>query len=769
MSSKQTGARLLDGLRVLELGRGLAAAVCGNVFAGLGADVVRAGHAPSSPVDGALSAGKRLTGGEADAVARLAREADLVVVASGEGDAGLGGFDLDGLRRDAPGAVVVAITPFGLSGPYRDFAGGDLIAFHGSGIARLLIGPVADPQQEPPVRAAGEQSQFIAGVTAACAAMPALYAAEGGGEGQLIDVSVQEALACMAIRNLAQPAFDQTPVSRRRVAGDGVTVTILPASDGHIAISPREAHQWKAWVGVMGDPEWARDGQFDDRAVKVARWGELHALMSQWSSQHTKAEIFEAGQDAHVPCFPLSSPAELLDSPQLEHRRSFRSLSIEGTEVRTPGLPFGFAPGAEGTAEGGGVEPARPSRGVEWRKRPALAETSYAAPPEGPLGGVRVLDFSWVIAGPTCTRYLAAMGAEVLKVESAGRPDPGRASELHAVLGQGKRGIALNLRAPEAVAIARRLVAQSDVVVENFATGVMGRLGLGDDVLFELRPDLVLVSASGLGRKGPEAGRVAYGTLLQCFTGFAGMNGYPGRPPAAGMAWLDPMCGLLMASATVAALRERRASGRGRRIDFSMVEALLWTMPGPLLDYQLNGRAPQRAGNDDPRHSPHGVYRCAGDDAWLAVAVTSDEQWRALCAAVETLRAIDGSAGWSLAQRLANAEAVDAAISGWAAGRAASEAWIELQRAGVPAAPANSSLDLFADRHLRERGFYRPGADIDGVERLLPGLPWQVAGVAAPRPGPAPALGADTDAVLREVLGIGDEELAALHSAGALE
>jgi benzylsuccinate CoA-transferase BbsF subunit len=359
------------------------------------------------------------------------------------------------------------------------------------------------------------------------------------------------------------------------------------------------------------------------------------------------------------------------------------------------------------------------------------------------------------------------MGAEVIKVESGGRPDPGRASELHSVLGQGKRGISLNLRAPEAVAIARRLVAESDVAVENFATGVMGRLGLGDDVLFELRPDLVMVSASGMGRTGPQADRVAYGTLLQCFTGFAGMNGYPGRPAAVGMAWLDPMCGMLMASAAVAALRERRVSGRGRRIDFSMVEALLWTMPGPLLDYQLTGRTPERAGNDDPRYSPHGVYRCAGDDTWLAVAVTTDEQWHALCSVVGPLDSLDAS--WALDARQAHAEEVDAELGGWAVGRDANEAWLELQRAGVPAAPSNSSLDLFADAHLGERGFYRLGADVEGVERRLPGLPWQLADIDLPLLAPAAQLGADTDAVLRDVLGLGDEELAELHAAGALE
>ena len=213
-----------------------------------------------------------------------------------------------------------------------------------------------------------------------------------------------------------------------------------------------------------------------------------------------------------------------------------------------------------------------------------------------PLAGVRVLDFSWVIAGPTTTRYLAAMGAEVIKVEAPGRGDPGRASELHTVLGQAKRGIVLDLKRPEAIAVAHALAAKSDVLVENFATGVMDRLGLGAEALRAVNPDLVFVSASGLGRTGPEARGVAYGTLLQCYAGFAGLNRHPDVPPRVGFAWLDPMCGLMLAFIVAAALWRRRHGGAVARVDFSMIEAMLWTMAEPLLATQLTG-PPKPVGN----------------------------------------------------------------------------------------------------------------------------------------------------------------------------
>ncbi|MEE8337006.1 MAG: CoA transferase [Dehalococcoidia bacterium] len=783
-NSDGTDGPLLDSIRVLELGPALAGAVCGRMFADLGADVIRVTGAAADAGDvgdamlAAVNASKRTVvldtasdAGGAELV-RLAADADLIVAAGPPSVLEASAIAPERLRDAAPDAVIAAITPFGLTGPYRDLAGeaggGDLVAFHASGIARLLIGQVDDPEAEPPVRAAGEQSEFIAGVAAACATMHALLGRQGSGEGALIDVSVQEALACMAVRDLAQPAYDQPSAGRRwLVLGGGAVVTILPTSDGEIAISPREDRQWAAWLGVMGDPAWGADARFADRPSRVEHWSELHELMAAWSAQRTKAEIFAAGQGAHVPCFPLSTPAELLASEQLEHRRYFRPLELaDGASVRVPRLPFGLPDTAHGPAAPSSAQDDKAS--VEWRERRA-ATSRRGDGGSLPLAGVRVLDFSWVIAGPTCTRYLAALGAEVLKVETEGRPDPGRASELHAVLGQSKQGIALNLRSPEAVEVAKRLVAESDVVVENFATGVMDRLGLGEDVLFELRPDLVLLSASGMGRTGPEAGHVAYGTLLQCYTGFAGMNGYPGRPSAVGMAWLDPMCGLMMAFAVAAALHDRRATQHAtrsrRRIDFSMVEALLWTMPGPLIEYQLTGRLPERAGNDHPTHAPHAVYRCTGDDAWLAIAVTSDEQWRALCAAVDGLGSF---AELGEDERRARRGEIDDAIASWAAGRDRHEGWAVLRAAGVPSAPSLSGRDLFDDPHLRERGFYRPVSDLDGVERLLPGLPWREAAVDASTPRTAPALGGDTDDILRRVLGMGDAEIAELRAAGAL-
>jgi crotonobetainyl-CoA:carnitine CoA-transferase CaiB-like acyl-CoA transferase len=573
------------------------------------------------------------------------------------------------------------------------------------------------------------------------------------------------------VRELAAPAYGSSATSRRReFKGGGAIVTVLPASDGHVVISPREDHQWQAWIGVLGSPAWASDPRFADRRSRMDNWQSLYPLMCDWSRQRSVREIYDACQSSRVPCFPFGTAADMLASPQLEHRGFFRSVQRpDARPLIVPGPPYGLPPEdygslveADGAAASGGARTDwRPDAGAQPRDRAAAGGRERRLP----LEGIRVLDFSWIIAGPTCTRYLAAMGAEVIKVESADRPDPGRASELHDILGQSKAGLALNLKAPGALDAAKALVARSDIVVENFAPGVMERLGLGYPALREVQPDVVLLSASGLGQTGPDANKVAYGALLQCFTGFATLNGFPGRLPASGMAWADPLCGLVLAFAAVAALRDRDATGRGRHIDFSMVEALLSTMPGPLLDYQIGGGAPGPRGNDDATHSPHGVFRCAGGDAWIAIAVTSDDEWRSLCGEVESLAALDAlDAG----ERRKRSDEIDATLREWALPIDAGEAMHQLQSAGVPASASFSGSELFDDPHLRARGFYRAVTYADGAERVLPGLPWRWGNGSLFEPARAPALGGDTDRVLRDVLGLSEGEIEKLRTAGAL-
>jgi crotonobetainyl-CoA:carnitine CoA-transferase CaiB-like acyl-CoA transferase len=705
---------------VTQLGRGLAASVAGRLLADTGAAVSCDDADRSTPLAEYLNSDK--AEGDASALA----VAGLVLVEGRPAELRAAGRDVAALRRVNPNAAIVTIAPFGQNGPRADDPASDLTLMYSSGIAKLLTGQV-DDLAEAPIRPAGEQSAFIGGLAAACAGMHAVNSAEPGA---VIDVSIEEALATLAMTELANAGLTGKARSRKRIGdGNGATVTILPASDGYAAISPREDRQWAAWLKVMGSPAWAEEPRFKTKPDRVANWDALHALMSEWSRQHTKQWIADAAQEAHVPSFPLREPAEQLASPQLRHRGYWRDAAIAGRSVKTSGPPFGLS-----LTTG---EPKQPAQG-------AL-----------PLSGIRVLDFSWVIAGPTATRYLAAMGAEIIKVEAPGRGDPGRTSELHTVLGQAKKGIVLDLKRPEAVAIARDLAAHADVVFENFATGVMDRLGLGAGELQALNPNLLYVSASGMGRTGPEAHSVAYGTLLQCYAGFAGLNRHAEIAPRVGFAWLDPMCGLMLAFIVAAGLKRRAQDGVVARIDFSMIEAMLWTMAAPLLGAQL-GNPPRPRGNDADQHVPHGAWRCAGDDAWLSLAVTSDGEWRALCAAVPTLSDLTA---FGIEARREQRRRIDAALADWARSQDAIAVAAELRRAGIPAAALASSVDLVHDAHLRERGFW--DAHDKGV---LPGLPWRASFGRAT--GPAPGLGADTDVVLHDVLGLAPEKIAGLRASG---
>jgi benzylsuccinate CoA-transferase BbsF subunit len=514
--------------------------------------------------------------------------------------------------------------------------------------------------------------------------------------------------------------------------GNQPGASIDVSSDGYAAISPREDKQWTSWLEAMGSPAWGADPRFAAKADRVNNWDALHALMSQWSRQHGKQRIADTAQDAHVPSFPLREVSEHLDTPQMRHRRYYQPHDLAGKTIQRPGTPFGLSVVASGR------KPRTPAGPM-------------------PLSGIRVLDFSWVIAGPTTTRYLAAMGAEVIKVEAPGRGDPGRASELHTVLGQAKKSIALDLKKPQAAEIVRALAATSDILVENFATGVMDRLGLGAEALRAVNPDLIYISASGMGRTGPDSQAVAYGTLLQCYAGFAGLNRHPEVAPRIGMAWLDPMCGLMLAFVAAAALWHRQHEGGVARVDFSMIEAMLWTMAEPLIASQL-GSPPKPMGNASARQVPHGVWRCEGDDDWISLVARSDAEWRALCDLVPRL---SGMAALDLGQRREAEHAIDEALAIWAGGRSPSTAAEALLKAGIPAAALARHGDLVQSPHLAARGFW--DRHDNGV---LPGLPWHASFGRAI--GPAPELGADADHVLATVLGLSPERIIELRKRGVL-
>ncbi len=581
------------------------------------------------------------------------------------------------------------------------------------------------------MRPVGEQSAFIGGLAAACAGMHAALSAEPGA---VIDVSIHEALATMAATELARAGLGGRIWSRRRLTdGNGATVTILPARDGYAAISPREDRQWAAWLEVMGSPDWTSDPRFARKPDRVANWDALHALMSAWSRRYGKQSIADMAQAAHVPSFPLREPAEQLNSAQLAHRNFWRPFDIGGQTIQAPGPPFGL------------------------RITPAERKDSRPCGPM-PLSGIRVLDFSWVIAGPTATRYLAAMGAEVIKIEAPGRGDPGRTSELHTVLGQAKRSVVLDLKKKEAVAVARELAAKSDVLIENFATGVMDRLGLGAEALraAQSRSDLCLGIRPRPHRARGARRRLRHLVAMLCRVRRA--------QPASRYRAADRLCvarpdvrpdaRLYCCCRTLAPAADRRR-GAGRFLNDR----------GDAVD---DGRTIAGGAASKPRRSrkgttPTATFRTASTAAPAKTTGSAlpSRPTKNGAGYAPSSRPYPRWRAWGFENALSNGPQSIEALTAWSRPQSASAAATELLKAGIPAAALATSRDLVDSDHLRERGFWE--AHGTGV---LPGLPWRAS--FGRTSGGAPELGADTDAVLRNVLDLSADQIAALRQSGAL-
>ncbi|MCH8351640.1 MAG: CoA transferase [Chloroflexi bacterium] len=378
---------------------------------------------------------------------------------------------------------------------------------------------------------------------------------------------------------------------------------------------------------------------------------------------------------------------------------------------------------------------------------------------ELPLDGIRVVDLSWIIAGPTATRILAAMGAEVIKVGSARRPDPSTRGPAFQVYNQSKLYCALNISTPKGLELAKQLLAVSDVVIENFAVGVIERLGLSYEVISAKRPDIIMVSSSGTGHSGPHKDYVAYGSLLQHYTGWNSISGYPHSEPVRGGLWADPWVGMELAMVTVAALNGRAVTGRGQYIDFSMAEALTASIPEAILDYQMNHRVREPMGNRDDWYAPHGLYHCAGEDRWVAIAVTNDEEWNSLCRLIQRLDLAADPRFVNAEGRRKYHDQLDVAITEWTIRHQDHEAMRLLQEAGVSSGPSLDISRVFNEPQLRDVGYFTRLETSDGELRDLPGLPWRFEGEQKPLLTEAPVLGQHNAYVYQELLGLSEPEV----------
>lgn len=401
-----------------------------------------------------------------------------------------------------------------------------------------------------------------------------------------------------------------------------------------------------------------------------------------------------------------------------------------------------------------------------------------------PLANVRVLDFTWAWAGPFATLQMAHMGAEVIRVESAKRPcitrmippfaddipGPNRSGYFNQY-NQAKRSISVDLSTPAGLQVIFDLVAQCDVVIENFAGGVMTKMGLGYTKLIEYRPDLVMISMSGYGQDGPYRNYLGYGPPAAALSGFFHTMGYEGSGPMElGISYMDPNAGIFGAIAVMAALINRKKTGKGQLIDQSQLETATALMAEGLLQYAMTGSGPQRMGNHDRLIAPHNTYKALGDaDKWISIAAGTDDEWRALCGVIGQPELANDPRFNTAEARKRNETELDGIITDWSKTRDRWEATQQLQGAGVAAFPSMSNKDLATNSHLEERGFIVRPEHPEVGKRAHVGRPWTMSTAPSREPrSAAPVRGADTDEVLGRVAGYSAEQIERLRKDGGL-
>lgn len=398
-----------------------------------------------------------------------------------------------------------------------------------------------------------------------------------------------------------------------------------------------------------------------------------------------------------------------------------------------------------------------------------------------PLNDIRVLDLTMSWAGPFATRLLADMGAEVIKIEAMNNWDLLRSytgvpptvervwdkSPYFNHYNRNKYGVSLDLSKERGRELFLRLVEDADVVIENFRSEVMENLGLSWGTLRERNEGLIMVSMPAHGRTGPEKDYVAYGTNVEQLAGLAHLSGYSDGPPQkTGISYGDPIAGIAAAGAVALALWDRRRTGRGQHIEVAQRENLIGVIGEFVLAYSINGQEPERRGNRHSSMAPHGCYRCAGEDEWITIACEDDAQFAALCEVMGNAEIARDEQFADVLSRCRNQDALDEVISAWTRAQDRAGAAEAIQAAGVPASPVLTVQDVFADEHLRSRGFYEPVSHAVAGEWEMEGTPWRMSETPGHVRVPPPAFAEHSDWVFRELLGLSEEEVAALYVEG---
>jgi crotonobetainyl-CoA:carnitine CoA-transferase CaiB-like acyl-CoA transferase len=793
---------MLEGLRVFDLTT-TANAFCARVLADLGADVVRGpwsdDQIPRPPLVGdrsayalTLNANKRIVDVKQIGLWRVISDVDVVIT-----DQGLGYEKVAGVNGRA---ILVTITPYGTSGPLGWVAASDIEVTAASGCLWLAGEP-----GRPPVRTTLPQSPFWTGLYAAMGALVALAARGHTGRGQHVDVSAQTAMA--TIHPPAIVFWNTLGEEHRRLGPYLIGRSIVgakfrniwPCADGHVAFAvqggPIGRHtgrmlaDWMRERGALDNVVGAVDWEaFDNRMLTQAQVDELEASIARFLGTLTKHEFFAGVIARNMLGYPVSDARDIFADEQLKARGFWQEIEIDGRRARFPGgfaLFDGERPQIRAMQED--------DKDFEWR---GAGVPSYSRGPGAPLAdsrtgtgtprsaddtpaprsmtalhGIRVVEFGWAAAGPLVGKYLANHGADVIHVESGtaldafrstyppfkGEPSPDTAA-MFAFYNDGKKGVTLNLKHPRAVRLALALIAKADVVIESFPAGTLARRGLTREAMLAARPDLVILSSCNQGQTGPHAQHPGYGSQLTALAGFNELLGERGRTPVILYGpYIDYIAVGYGVIAILAALERRRRTGEGCVVDLSQYEAGLQFMAPALLEHAANGSLPTRDGNRDAVARPHGVYRCAGDDRWVALSVWTEPEW-------ELFRALVGHPEWSR-----DDPALDTCIEQWTSARARDEVVAALRERGLRAAPVTSIAELATDPQLAHREFWRRTTHpvLGTVTAMAP--PFILSATPAVLERAGPTLGQDNEEIWCGLLGFADSEYRALATEGVFD
>ncbi len=803
----------LSGIRVLDLADETGA-YCAKLLADVGADVVRIEGPNGDPLRGLgpfqggaphperslfhwfYNANKRSVALDPERdrgeLMALVDCADVMVVTGSAASLVARGLDYASLAARNERVIVAAITPFGLTGPWAEWKSCDTVAQALGGMMFVNGHP-----DEPPLRSLGLQAYHSTSAYAAIGIMLALLERERSGRGQLVDASMHEAVAA-TVEHVSGTFHHTGQIEERRgTLHWSRYFRLAKCRDGYVLQC--SVGDWTSlieWVKADGKaqdlagPEWEQVEHRREHCVH------LFDVLGDWARDYTVAELVDGAQLRRIPYAAVRALEAVRDDPQLRARGFFVPLADDdlGRSIEYPGAPYVFSRTpwrlrrrpprvgehtAEVPREWASAGPG-PKVSSSLDRVAAGSRSHGARPVSRVLSGVRVLDFTWVVAGPVATRILADHGADVIKIERRDALDlGGRRSGLMANLNRGKRSLVINMNDPRGIELARQLVPRCDLVIDNFSARVMRNWGLDYDALRRLRADIIAISMSGFGQTGPHKDYVSYGPTLQALSGFTLAMRHPGCEPAGwGFSYSDMAGGCSAALAALIALWHRRQTGEGQFIDLSQFEALTALIGPALLEVLLEGTSTAPLGNRSAERpaAPHGVYRCrdlAGEgtarDRWCSLAVFDDGEWERF---VEVL----GRPEWTrdprfatAAARLRHQDALDARVAEWTRTRTADELMQMLQAASLAAGIVANAEDLCVrDPQLRARGYWSTVPTPEGERATVDGVPVRLSRTPGFIERPGPLLGEHTDEVLREILDLKQSVIDRLRSDGVI-